>query len=53
MLGVSFLETGLSGAALCENGAEKAVSYENLEEFLNLATSFWFDHGVQAQARLA
>ena len=50
LLGVSFLETGLSGAPLCPGGENLPVTLENLEDFLEKAATFWFDTGVRAQA---
>jgi len=44
-----FLETGLSGAPLCEGGESRTVSVENVEEFVSLASSFWLGTGVQKQ----
>ncbi|CAJ1359385.1 unnamed protein product [Effrenium voratum] len=49
LIGVSFLETGLSGVPLCPEGAEKAVTVDNVCEFVELAHSFWLDEGVAAQ----
>ncbi|CAJ1376741.1 unnamed protein product [Effrenium voratum] len=49
LLGVSFLETGLSGASLCPGGENVPVTLDNLEEFLEQAATFWFDTGVRAQ----
>lgn len=51
LMGVSFLETGLSGTALCPGGDDVPVTVENLEDFLQKVTTFWFDTGVRAQAR--
>lgn len=52
LLGVSYLETGLSGAPLCPGGDSMPVTLENLDDFLGQVTTFWFDTGVRAQARL-
>ncbi|CAE7433360.1 Ufd4 [Symbiodinium natans] len=49
LVGVSFLETGLSGAPLCPGGADRAVTVENVEEFVELAHAYWCDDGVRAQ----
>lgn len=44
-----FLETGFSGAELIENGENIRVTSSNVDEFIKLATEFWFNHGIQAQ----
>jgi len=49
MVGLCFVETGLSGAALCPDGENVAVTVDNVAEFVDLASNFWFDRGVQAQ----
>ncbi|CAE7439850.1 UPL4 [Symbiodinium sp. CCMP2456] len=49
LVGVSFLETGLSGAPLCPGGADRAVTVENVEEFVELAHAYWCDDGVRGQ----
>lgn len=49
LVGVSFLETGLSGVPLCHGGADRAVTVENLDEFVELAARFWLDTGITAQ----
>lgn len=49
LLGVSYLETGLSGAPLCPGGDNMPVTLENLEDFLEKVTTFWFDTGVRSQ----
>eukprot|EP00933_Yihiella_yeosuensis_P034914 TRINITY_DN28408_c0_g1_i1.p1 TRINITY_DN28408_c0_g1~~TRINITY_DN28408_c0_g1_i1.p1 ORF type:complete len:262 (+),score=44.93 TRINITY_DN28408_c0_g1_i1:62-787(+) len=49
MTGVSFLETGLGGAPLCSGGADLAVTVDNLERFVELATNFWLDAGISTQ----
>jgi len=49
LLGVSFLETGLSGSPLCAGGENLPVTIDNLGEFLVQATRFWFDTGVRQQ----
>jgi len=49
LLGVSFLETGLSGASLRPGGENIPVTLDNLEDFLDQVTTFWFDTGVRAQ----
>lgn len=50
LLGVSYLETGLNGAPLCPGGDSIPVTLNNLEDFLEQVTTFWFDTGVRAQA---
>jgi E3 ubiquitin-protein ligase TRIP12 len=47
--GASFLETGLSGAALVPGGEDKPINVDNVSEFLDLAAKFWFETGVSAQ----
>jgi len=49
MVGLCFVETGLSGAALCPDGENVAVTVDNVGEFVELASRFWFDTGVTAQ----
>lgn len=49
LVGVSFLETGLSGAPLCPGGADRSVTVENVEEFVELAHAYWCDDGVRGQ----
>jgi hypothetical protein len=49
LLGVSFLETGLSGAPLRPGGENIAVTVENVHEFVEEAVRFWFRTGVAAQ----
>lgn len=49
LVGVSFLETGLSGAPLCPGGADRAVTVDNVEEFVELAHAYWCDDGVRGQ----
>jgi len=45
----AFVETGVSGVELCEDGANRIVTVENVEEFVQLAASFWLHSGVQRQ----
>mmetsp|Transcript_89616 Transcript_89616/g.159100 ORF Transcript_89616/g.159100 Transcript_89616/m.159100 type:complete len:2405 (-) Transcript_89616:69-7283(-) len=49
LVGVSFLETGLSGAPLCPGGEDIAVTVENVDHFVELATRFWLDTGIARQ----
>lgn len=49
LLGVSFLETGLSGASLRPGGENIPVTLDNLDDFLDQVTTFWFDTGIRAQ----
>ncbi|CAE7195090.1 hecd-1 [Symbiodinium natans] len=49
LAGVCFLETGLSGAALCPDGDNILVTADNVATFVEQATSFWFDAGVKDQ----
>jgi len=49
LVGVSFLETGLSGAELCPGGADRPVTVDNIDEFVDLASQFWGDIGVSLQ----
>ena len=49
LLGVSYLETGLSGCPLCPGGDSMPVTLDNLQDFLEKVTAFWFDTGVRAQ----
>lgn len=49
LVGVSFLETGLSGVPLCHGGADRGVTVDNLDEFVELAARFWLDTGITAQ----
>jgi hypothetical protein len=45
----SFVETGTSGEELCEDGENRTVTVENVEEFVRLASHFWVETGVQRQ----
>jgi len=49
LVGASFVETGLSGAPLCPGGEDMPVTADNVGEFVNLASQFWFGSGVSAQ----
>lgn len=49
LVGVSFLETGLSGAPLFPGGEDVKVTVENVREFVDQATRFWFETGIVAQ----
>jgi len=49
LAGVCFLETGLSGAALCPDGDNILVTADNVATFVEQATHFWFDAGVRDQ----
>jgi len=49
LVGACFLETGLSGAALCPGGADIAVNVENVRDFAEQAARFWFESGVAPQ----
>ena len=49
-MGVSYLETGLGGTALCPDGDNIPVTVDNVDDFLEQVTTFWFDTGVRAQA---
>ncbi|CAE7421009.1 hecd-1 [Symbiodinium microadriaticum] len=49
LAGVCFLETGLSGAALCPDGDNILVTADNVAAFVEQATHFWFDAGVKDQ----
>eukprot|EP00931_Biecheleriopsis_adriatica_P016462 TRINITY_DN12116_c0_g1_i1.p1 TRINITY_DN12116_c0_g1~~TRINITY_DN12116_c0_g1_i1.p1 ORF type:complete len:2177 (+),score=496.16 TRINITY_DN12116_c0_g1_i1:94-6624(+) len=49
LVGVCFLETGLGGASLCPGGENVALTAENLGDFLEKVSGFWFDTGVRAQ----
>jgi len=49
MLDLCFLETGLSGAPLCEGGESLPITVDNVCEFVKQAARFWFDVGVSAQ----
>jgi len=49
MMGLCFVETGLSGAPLCPDGENVPVTVDNVQEFVDLASRFWFDGGVTAQ----
>lgn len=44
-----FVETGLSGAPVCPGGENKAVDVENVHEFVEQVSQFWFDGGTSAQ----
>jgi len=45
----AFVETGLSGAPLCPNGANRPITTDNVEEFVKLAATFWLETGVKHQ----
>jgi E3 ubiquitin-protein ligase TRIP12 len=45
----SFVATGTSGPPLVPGGEDKAVTRENLEEFVEAAETFWLRTGVQKQ----
>jgi len=49
LIGACFLETGLSGAPLCPDGESIAVTVENVTDFIDKASQFWFDSGVGQQ----
>jgi len=49
LIGACFLETGLSGAPLCPGGEGIAVTVENVTEFTDKASQFWFEGGVSLQ----
>jgi E3 ubiquitin-protein ligase TRIP12 len=49
MVGLCFVETGLSGAPLCTDGDNVPVTVDNVENFVEIASRFWFDTGVTAQ----
>jgi E3 ubiquitin-protein ligase HECTD1 len=49
MVGVCFVETGLSGAPLCPDGENLAVTVDNVNNFVDLASRFWFETGVADQ----
>eukprot|EP00434_Breviolum_minutum_P033696 symbB.v1.2.029817.t1/scaffold3303.1/size59457/1 len=49
LLGLCFLETGLSGAELCPGGDSIAVNAENVTHFVEEAANFWFNTGVRDQ----
>mmetsp|Transcript_72963 Transcript_72963/g.134785 ORF Transcript_72963/g.134785 Transcript_72963/m.134785 type:complete len:355 (+) Transcript_72963:1-1065(+) len=49
MVGLCFVETGLSGAPLCPDGDNVEINIENVCDFVDQAAQFWFDTGVTAQ----
>eukprot|EP00913_Durusdinium_trenchii_P029026 g27215.t1 len=49
LVGLCFLETGLSGAELCPDGDSKAVTFDNVARFVEEAAQFWFNTGVREQ----
>jgi len=49
LLGACFLETGLGGVPLCPGGETCPVTVENVSEFVDLASRFWFASGVSVQ----
>jgi hypothetical protein len=49
MVGLCFVETGLNGPPLCPDGENVAITVDNVHEFVELATRFWFDTGVTNQ----
>jgi len=49
LVGACFLETGLSGSPLCPGGEGISISVDNLHEFIEKASAFWFDSGVSLQ----
>jgi len=49
LVGVCFLETGLSGAPLCPGGDGIPVTMDNVHDFAEKAAHFWFEAGVSTQ----
>jgi len=49
LVGACFLETGLSGAPLCAGGEGLSVTVENVGNFVEQASRFWFETGVSEQ----
>jgi len=49
LVGLCFLETGLSGAELCPEGDSIAVTADNVTRFVEEAANFWFNTGVREQ----
>lgn len=47
--GACFVETGFNGPCLCPNGENISVSIDNVQDFVEQATRFWFDTGIAAQ----
>lgn len=45
----SFVESGLSGSALCADGESRPVTADNVHEFVQLASAFWLESGVERQ----
>lgn len=48
---VVFLEQGLNGPPLCENGEERAVNIDNLDAFVECAAKWWLREGIVEQAQ--
>merc|ERR1719230_2561334 len=49
MIGACFIETGLNGPPLCPGGDNIAISVDNVRDFVDQASRFWFDTGVSSQ----
>jgi len=49
MVGLIFVETGLSGPALCADGENVPITIDNVCDFVEKASQFWFDTGVKPQ----
>ena len=49
--GACFLETGLNGNPLVDGGEELEINGENVVQFVEEATNFWFRAGVEKQIR--
>lgn len=48
-VGACFLETGLNGTPLRPGGENVPITVENVSDFVQEASQWWFDGGVQAQ----
>lgn len=46
---ITFCETGVGGAELCEGGSNKTVTVDNLEEFVEHAAYWWLREGIAPQ----
>ncbi|CAJ1335877.1 unnamed protein product [Effrenium voratum] len=45
----TFLETGASGMEICEGGSERALTVENLPDFVECAAQWWLRDGIMSQ----
>jgi len=49
LVGACFLEMGVGGAPLCPDGENTPITVDNVRDFVELSSRFWFGAGVSAQ----